>query len=187
MEACLGPFPAFMTRSKGASQYFDKHGRLLHSKQASQDSLHHVMAMKTLAVSRETVGGLQAPWSMYDVVHGVVLRCVGNEQPMCSCVCMWGVLLVVPWCTALCCVALSCVASNQCVFLCVGVYWWYRAAHYSSRRHCVPGLHSQVLGVRSPGPHSCQGRAEPPVVHWYQRRARHSQACEGVVVEWCWW
>ena len=87
MEACLGPFPAFMTRSKGASQYFDKHGRLLHSKQASQDSLHHVMAMKTLAVSRETVGGLQAPWSMYDVVHGVVLRCVVlcDEQPMCLC------------------------------------------------------------------------------------------------------
>ena len=84
MEACLGPFPAFMTRSKGASQYFDKHGRLLHSKQASQDSLHHVMAMKTLAVSSSTV---VTPWLMDDVAHGVVLRCVVlcDEQPMCLC------------------------------------------------------------------------------------------------------
>ena len=50
MEACLGPFPLSMTKSKEASKYFDRSGRLQHSRTASSESLRHVKKMKTLAV-----------------------------------------------------------------------------------------------------------------------------------------
>jgi hypothetical protein len=50
MEACLGPFPVHMTKSKEARSYFDSQGRLLHSRTASVESCRHVKAMKALAV-----------------------------------------------------------------------------------------------------------------------------------------
>ncbi len=50
MQACLGPFPDYMTRTREARNYFDRHGVLMHKYKGSRSSLRHVAQMKSLRV-----------------------------------------------------------------------------------------------------------------------------------------
>jgi serine/threonine protein kinase len=48
MEACLGPMPSSMKRTRDYDAFFDRHGNLLHARNASSESIRRVRKMRRL-------------------------------------------------------------------------------------------------------------------------------------------